>query len=62
MNAMRASYGLNEEEQEMITVVREFAEQHNSLGMCWSRWPKSIFWLCPFHQPMVGLEQVTCWW
>jgi len=28
MNAMRASYGLNEEEQEMITVVREFAEQH----------------------------------
>jgi len=28
MNAIRASYGLNEEEQEMINVVREFAEQH----------------------------------
>ena len=28
MNAMRASYGLNEEEQEMINVVREFAQQH----------------------------------
>ena len=28
MNAMRASYGLNEEEQEMINVVREFAEQY----------------------------------
>lgn len=28
MNTMRASYGLNEEEQEMITVVSEFAEQH----------------------------------
>ena len=28
MNAMRASYGLNEEEQEMINVVREFAVQH----------------------------------
>jgi alkylation response protein AidB-like acyl-CoA dehydrogenase len=28
MNAMRASYGLNEDEQEMINVVREFAEQH----------------------------------
>jgi alkylation response protein AidB-like acyl-CoA dehydrogenase len=25
---MKASYGLNEEEQEMINVVREFAEQH----------------------------------
>jgi alkylation response protein AidB-like acyl-CoA dehydrogenase len=28
MNTMRASYGLNEEEQEMVNVVREFAEQH----------------------------------
>ncbi len=28
MNAKRTSYGLNEEEQEMINVVREFAEQH----------------------------------
>jgi alkylation response protein AidB-like acyl-CoA dehydrogenase len=27
MNAKRTSYGLNEEEQEMINVVREFAEQ-----------------------------------
>ena len=28
MNRIKASYGLSEEEQEMINVVREFAEQH----------------------------------
>jgi len=28
MNTKRTSYGLNEEEQEMLDVVREFAEQH----------------------------------
>ena len=28
MNRPKTSYGLNEEEQEMINVVREFAEQH----------------------------------
>ena len=28
MTSIKASYGLNEDEQEMINVVREFAEQH----------------------------------
>ncbi len=28
MNSIKASYGLSEEEQEMINVVREFAEEH----------------------------------
>ncbi len=73
MNAMRASYGLNEEEQEMINVVREFAEQYVAPRAAQIDQTAQFPWdvleqmanldilALPFPPPTKGLEQVTSW-